>query len=72
MIDYLDPTTFVLRPRDLTGSFHNDTWLTPNEEAWLTARFPGITDAPREPREKAAALGDTFAAAGPRSADSGS
>ena len=63
MIDYLDPTTFVLRPRDLTGDFYNDTWLTPHDEAWLTTRFPGITNAPRDPRERAAALGDTFTAA---------
>jgi glycosyltransferase involved in cell wall biosynthesis len=63
MIDYLDPTTFVMRPRDLTGEFQNGTWLTEAEEESLTARFPGIVEATRDPRERAAALGDTYAAA---------
>jgi glycosyltransferase involved in cell wall biosynthesis len=63
MIDYLDPTTFVLRPRDLGVAFRNDTWLTAGNEIWLNARFPGIIEAVRDPRERSAALGDAFAAA---------
>ena len=63
MIDYLDPSTFVLRPRDLGSGFRNNTWLSAENEAWLNARYPGIVDAPRDPREHSAALGDTFAAA---------
>ena len=63
MVDYLDPSTFVLRPRDLGVGFRNDSWLTAENEAWLNDRYPGIVDAPREPRERSAALGDTFIAA---------
>ncbi|HEY5335760.1 MAG TPA: glycosyltransferase [Mycobacteriales bacterium] len=63
MIDYLDPSTFILRPRDLTGVYRNDSKLTAENEVWLDARFPGIVHAPREPRERIAALGETYAAA---------
>jgi glycosyltransferase involved in cell wall biosynthesis len=63
MIDYLDPSTFVLRPRDLGVAFRNDTWMSGANEAWLNARYPGMVDAPRDPRERSAALGDTFIAA---------
>jgi glycosyltransferase involved in cell wall biosynthesis len=63
MIDYLDPSTFVLRPRDLGVAFRNDTWMTEVDETWLNARFPGVVEAPRDPRERSAALGDTFTAA---------
>ena len=46
MIDYLDPSTFVLRPRDLGVAFRNDTWLTAENETWLNARFPGSSTRP--------------------------
>jgi glycosyltransferase involved in cell wall biosynthesis len=63
MIDYLDPSTFVLRPRDIVTGFPNNSWISPQHEAWLNERYPGVIEAPREPRERSAALGDTFAAA---------
>ena len=63
MIDYLDPSTFVLRPRDLGVGFRNDSWMTSENETWLNARYPGVVEAPRDPRERSAALGNAFAAA---------
>lgn len=63
MIDYLDPSTFVLRPRDLTSGFHNDTWLTLDNQGRLNERSPGVVEAIRDPRERAAAFGETYAAA---------
>ena len=46
MIDYLDPSTFVLRPRDLGVAFRNDTWMTAENETWLNARYPGCRRGP--------------------------
>lgn len=63
MVDYLDPTTFVLRPRDVTFGFRNETWLADEEVAWLNERYPGVIDAPKDPREREAALGNTYTAA---------
>ena len=46
MIDYLDPSTFVLRPRDLGVGFRNDSWMTSENETWLNARYPGCRRGP--------------------------
>ena len=63
MVDLLDPTTFVLRPRDITSGFHNDTWLSAEGAAWLSARYPGLVASPADPREHNAGFADVFTAA---------
>lgn len=63
MVDLLDPTTFVLRPRDITSGFHNETWLTAEGTAWLSTRYPGLVESPADRREHAAGFADVFSAA---------
>ena len=64
MVDLLDPSTFVLRPRDVVVSdFSNNSWLAPHEESWLAARYPGIGTLLTEPAERDGVLGDVLRAA---------
>ncbi len=63
MVDLLDPSTFVLRPRDVVSDFPNNTWLAPSEESWLASRYPGMGMLLTEPAERDGALGDVIRAA---------
>jgi glycosyltransferase involved in cell wall biosynthesis len=60
MVDYLDPSTFISRPRDVVDQYPNDSKLTPAAAAWLGEREPALVRATAESSEWDSAFAQVF------------
>jgi len=63
MVDYLDASTFITRPRDVLEDFSAGSVLSPADVETLRAPTRALVLAPTEPGEYDAGLGDVFRAA---------